>query len=363
MNILVLVIAVVVKIAILLGFAMSMAALLTWQERKQSSAMQDRIGPNRANIGPFRLWGLVHILADTVKMFFKEDYTPPNVNKTLFQMAPILALIPATLVLAVVPFGGTISLGGVAIPLTIAPMNAGVLFVLAVGSLGVYAAALGGYASGNKFGLIGAMRSSAQLISYELAQGLSLVGLFMVMQTASLDAIAAWQAGPIWHWGVVVQPLGFLLFFASAIAETKRTPFDLPEGESEIIGYFIEHSGLKFGAFFIGEFLEVVVAATLITTFYFGSYQIPFVEWSAVTGVLNTAIGGEWLPGLVTGLLMFAVFVAKTLFFIFLQIAVRWTVVRMRYDQLMRFGWRFLLPLALVNVLLTAAVILAVEYA
>ena len=363
MSTLILIGVIVIKIAILLGFAMTMASLLTWQERKQSAAIQDRIGPNRAEIPwvKWRLWGLVHIVADTVKMFFKEDFTPPNVNKPLFQLAPMLAIIPATLVMAAIPFGGQVTILGQSISLTIASMNAGMLFVLAVGSLGVYSAALGGYASGNKFGLIGAMRGSAQLMSYELAQGLALVGLFMVCQSASLIKIADWQAGAIWRWGVVVQPLGFLLFFAAAVAETKRSPFDLPEGESEIIGYFIEHSGLKFGMFFIGEFLEVVIAAMLITTLYFGSYHLPFLEWSTVERALNQSIGGDWLPGLLVGLLMFAVFVVKTLFFIMLQLQIRWTLPRMRYDQLMRFGWKFLLPLALLNLLVTAVLLLVLS--
>ncbi len=357
------VVAALVKIALMIGFAMTVAAVLTWQERKQSAAIQDRIGPNRATI-PFlgwRLWGLVHLAADGIKMIFKEDFIPVNANRFLFQIAPVLAISPLILVLAVIPFGGTVNLFGYPIPLQIASLNAGMLFIFAFGSLSVYSSVLGGYASDNKFGLIGALRTGAQLISYEVSQGLTLIGVFMVYQTVMLDGIAAQQGGAIWHWGVVVQPVGFLLFLAAAIAETKRAPFDLPEGESEIIGYFVEYSGLKFGLFFIGEFMEVVIAAMLITTLFFGSYHLPWLDWSQVELWLNGLLGTSWLPGLITGLLMLGVFVVKVLFFCAFQLFVRWTLPRMRYDQLMTFGWKFLLPLALANVVVTAVVLTIID--
>jgi len=263
--------------------------------------------------------------------------------------------------LAVIPFGGTVHLFGREVPLQIANLNAGILFLFAFGSLSIYSAALGGYASDNKFGLIGAMRTSAQMISYEISQGLTLVGLFMIFQTVMLDRIAAQQAGSILHWGVVLQPVGFLLFLAASIAETKRAPFDLPEGESEIIGYFIEYSGLKFGLFFIGEFMEVVIAAMLMTVLFFGAHHIPWLDWTQVETALVQLVGTDWLPGLIVAFGMFAVFTAKVLFFCFFQLAVRWTLPRMRYDQVMRFGWKFLLPLALVNLLVTAIVLLVID--
>ncbi len=356
-------IAALVKIAIIFGFGMTVAAILTWQERKQSAAIQDRIGPNRAAIPgiPFKFWGLLHLAADGVKMIFKEDFMPANASKFLFQIAPLVAVVPLILSMAVIPFGGTVTLSGYEISLQVANLNAGILFLLAFGSLSVYSSVLGGFASDNKFGLIGALRTSAQMVSYEIALGLTLVGVFMVYQTVMLDEIAAAQAGSLLNWGIVAQPFGFLLFLAAAIAETKRAPFDLPEGESEIIGYFLEYSGLKFGLFFIGEFLEVVIAAMLITTLFFGSYHIPWLDWAAVEVWLNGLIGGAWLPGLITACLMMGVFVVKVLFFCFFQLMVRWTLPRLRYDQLMAFGWKLLLPLALVNVVLTALVLVIVD--
>ncbi|RJO65178.1 MAG: NADH-quinone oxidoreductase subunit H [Myxococcales bacterium] len=352
-----------VKIAVLLGFGMTLAAVLTWQERKQSAAIQDRIGPNRALI-PYvgwRLWGLPHLMADGIKMIFKEDFTPANANRFLFQIAPLIAIMPLILSLAVIPFGGTVTIAGHSITLQVATLNAGLLFIFAFGSLSVYASVLGGFAADNKFGLIGSMRTTAQLFSYEVAMGLTLVGLFIVYQTVMLDKIAAQQGGSLWNWGVVVQPAGFLLFFAAAVAETKRAPFDLPEGESEIIGYFLEYSGLKFGLFFIGEFMEVVISAMLITTMFFGSYHLPWLDWSAAEQWLNTALGSSWLPGVIVASLMFLTFVAKVLFFCFLQLQIRWTLPRFRYDQVMNFGWKFLLPLALANVVITALVVLIAD--
>lgn len=352
-----------VKIAVMIGFVMTVAAVLTWQERKQSAAIQDRIGPNRAQIPgiPIRLWGLLHLVADGIKMVFKEDFVPVGASRFLFQIAPVLAVAPLVLVLGVVPFGGSVTIAGHELTLQIASLNAGILFIFAFASLSVYSSVLGGYASDNKFGLIGAMRTSAQMISYEVAMGLTLIGLFMIWQTVALDEMATAQAGSLLNWGVVLQPIGFLLFFAAAVAETKRAPFDLPEGESEIIGYFVEYSGLKFGLFFVGEFMEVVIAAILLTTLFFGAYHLPWLDWGMVEVWLNGHIDSVWLPGLLTGLGMFGVFVVKVLFFCWLQLMIRWTLPRMRYDQLMHFGWKFLLPLAIANLLVTAVVLLIVD--
>lgn len=351
-----------VKALLILGFGMTVAALLTWQERKESAAIQDRLGPNRASILGLRLWGLIHLVADGIKMIFKEDFTPVNASRFLFQLAPVLAIVPLILSLAVIPFGGTVVLWGQPVALQVATLNAGMLFIFAFGSLSIYSGVLGGYASNNKFGLIGSLRTTAQMISYELAMGLSLVGVFMVNQTAMLDKIALNQGGPIWNWGVVTQPLGCLLFLAAAIAETKRAPFDLPEGESEIIGYFVEYSGLKFGLFFIGEFMEVVIAAMLLTTLFFGAYHIPFLAWGDIEVRVVALIGDNgWLPGLLVALGMMTVFALKVLFFCFFQLAVRWTLPRMRYDQLMNFGWKLLLPFAMANVVLTALVLAIID--
>ncbi len=359
------VVAALVKIGVIFAFAMTIAAILTWQERKESAAIQDRIGPNRAQIPgiPFKLWGLLHLAADGVKMIFKEDFTPANANKFLFQIAPVIAIVPLIFALAVIPFGGTVTMFGYPIEMQIANVNAGILFIFAFGALSVYSSVLGGFASDNKFGLIGAIRTSAQMISYEITQGLTLVGIFMIFQTVMLNEIVASQAGSLLHWGVVVQPIGFLLFLAAAIAETKRAPFDLPEGESEIIGYFVEYSGLKFGLFFIGEFMEVVIAGMLITVLFFGGHHIPWLDWAVVENWLNAVVGTSWLPGLIVALLMFAVFAVKVLFFCFFQLLVRWTLPRFRYDQLMAFGWKMLLPLSLANMVVTAIILVIYDLA
>jgi len=354
------VVVTLVKIAIMIGFAMTVAAVLTWQERKQSAAIQDRIGPNRAYIPVlgWKLWGLVHLVADGIKMIFKEDFMPVGASRFLFQIAPVIAILPLIISLAVIPFGGVVNINGYDISLQIANINSGILFIFAFGSLSVYSSVLGGFASDNKFGLIGALRTSAQMISYEISQGLTIVGLFMIWQTVMLDKMALYQAGSIFNWGVFLQPFGFLLFFAASVAETKRAPFDLPEGESEIIGYFVEYSGLKFGLFFIGEFMEVVIVSMLVTTLFFGSYHIPWLEWNMVQSWFESMLGAGWLPGLIVAALMILVFVVKVLFFCFFQLLIRWTLPRFRYDQLMHFGWKFLLPLAIANLVITAVIML-----
>ncbi len=353
------IIATVVKFGVLiLGFALGLAGLLTWQERKQSSYMQDRIGPNRAAIMGIRLWGLPHFLADGIKMIFKEDVIPDNANKFLFHLAPILGLSMVLISLAMVPFGGTFNLFGTDIPMIIAPISEGILLIFALSGLSIYGGVLAGYSSDNKLGLLGSMRTSAQMISYEVTLGLTLVGIFMVMGSVRLDEIAAMQGGGAW--GVFLQPFGFLLFFAAGIAETKRAPFDLPEGESEIVGYFLEYSGMRFGMFMFGEFVEIVLLGMLLTTMFFGSYHVlPWVDvWTPVHAWLVQTTGNITLAGLITAAGQFAVFATKVAMFCFIQLAIRWTLPRFRYDQVMHFGWLFLLPLSLLNLIVTAVIML-----
>ncbi|MEE9558113.1 MAG: NADH-quinone oxidoreductase subunit H [Candidatus Brocadiales bacterium] len=351
---------ILLKIAIVFGFVLNVAAVMSWVERKQSAVMQDRIGANRADILGFRMIGLFHILADTIKMLTKEDWIPPKGNPLLHTLAPFLSLFAALIVFAVIPFGDTLHVGSYNIPLQIVDLDVGVLFVLAFGSLGVYSVVLAGWSSDNKYSLLGGVRGAAQVISYELALGLSIIGVVMVFGSIELDDIARAQGGYVLGfipcWGVVVQPLGFLIFFAAAVAETKRTPFDLPESESEIIGYFTEYSGMKFGAFWMGEFIEIVAVAGVMTALYFGGWQVPFLndKGLAVAGALAIP-----LPHLLVVLMQVTAFVIKVLFFCWLMLLIRWTLPRFRYDQLMDFGWKFLLPLALLNVVLTGFLLLA----
>lgn len=347
-------IIILLKIAVVFGFVLNVAAIMSWAERKQSAVMQDRIGANRADILGFRIIGLFHPIADTIKMLTKEDWIPPGGNPFLHTLAPFLSLFTALIVFAVIPFGDTLRIGDLSIKLQIADLNVGVLFVLAFGSLGIYSVVLAGWSSDNKWSLLGGMRAAAQVISYELALALSIVGVIMAYGSIELDDIARAQGqyllGIIPYWGVVVQPLGFLVFFAAAMAETKRTPFDLPESESEIIGYFTEYSGMKFGAFWMGEFIEIIAVAGVVTALYFGGWQVPFLSDK---GVVIPGLFTVPLPHLLVVSLQVLAFGLKVIFFCWLMLLIRWTLPRFRYDQLMDFGWKFLLPLALLNVVLT----------
>jgi NADH-quinone oxidoreductase subunit H len=367
--------ATLIKMLVMLGFAIALAAVLTWMERRQSAMMQDRIGPERAyllppkpgqTLGRIRLWGLIHPLADSLKLATKEDFIPPKAHRTLYTIAPIFALAPVLMVFAVIPFGPPLLLDqlGAVLPrdparlaelvagsqaagkfhyLQIAHLDIGILFVFAITSLSVYGATLAGWASFNAYGMLGGMRAAAQMFSYEITMGLAVMGAFLVYGTLEPHAVVEAQIQG--HWGVLTQPLGFLLFFFAAIAETKRAPFDLPEGESEIVGYFVEYSGARFMIFYLAEFIEIVFAACLVTTLYFGGWHFP--------GLSSLALP-HWLMVLVG----MGVFMAKVFVLCFLQLAIRWSVPRMRYDQLMKLGWKGLLPASIINVVLTAAWIL-----
>lgn len=355
-------IIILIKIWAVLIALVSLAAIMTWVERKQSAVMQDRLGANRADVLGLRIIGLFQPMADGLKMFFKEDFVPPHGDKLLHTLAPMLAFFPALITFAVIPFGDVLRLGSLEIPLQIANLNIGYLYILAFGGLGVYGAVLAGWSSNNKYSLLGGLRASAQMISYEVCLGLSLVGLIMTYGTLQLDVIVHQQGGLLFGflpaWGIFLQPLGFLLFFPAAIAETKRVPFDLPEGESEIIGYYTEYSGLRFGLFMFGEFVEIIVVSALVSTLFFGGYQLP---WLYTEG-FRFPWGAEWnLPHLVVVLLQLASFGLKVSFFCWLQVLIRWTLPRFRYDQLMRLCWMGILPLAILNVLLTGVVLLLIR--
>jgi NADH-quinone oxidoreductase subunit H len=353
------ILAVIIKSLFILTGGLILATLLTWAERKESALMQDRIGANRAAILGIRAIGLIHIIADAVKMIMKEDFIPPAGNKFIHSLAPVITFFSALAIMAVIPFGNVLRIGQYQFPLTVADIDVGILFVFAFGSLAVYGTILGGWASNNKLSLLGGMRGAAQMISYEIALGISIIGVAMVYGTLSLTGIVEGQGALLWgflpKWGIVTQPLGFLLFFTAAYAESKREPFNLPEGESEIVGFWTEYSSMKFGLFFFAEFVEVVIVAMVTTTLFFGGWQL----WWLYDAGFVFPWGWVWnLPHLVVVILQVGAFFAKVAFFCWLQLLIRWTFPRFRYDQLMKLGWKILLPLGLINIAITAFLIL-----
>lgn len=352
-----------VKILVVIMAVLGLATIMTWAERKQSAVMQDRIGANRADIFGIRIIGLFHPIADALKMITKEDFIPKGADKFLHTLAPFMAIFPALVVFAVIPFGDVWYVAGHTIKLQIADLNVGILYIFGIAGLGVLSAFLAGWSSNNKYALLGAARAGSQMISYEISMGLAILGIVMVFQTLQLDDIARAQGGFLFgflpRWGLFFQPLGCVLFAAAAMAETKRIPFDLPEGESEILGYFVEYSGLKFGLFMMSEFVETIVAAAVIVTLFFGGWQasLPFL-YVAADGL--HFVGGAFvaMPHWLVVLCQVGSYVAKLLFFVWFLLLVRWTLPRFRYDQLMNLGWKIMLPLALANVLITGIVIL-----
>jgi NADH-quinone oxidoreductase subunit H len=353
--------AALIKTMFLLSCVLSLTSLLTWMERKQSAVMQDRLGANRASILGIRAFGLMHIISDALKMFFKEDYVPSGGDKKLHTAAPMIALFFALMGFAAIPFGNVIEIAGRQVPLQVLPLNAGILFVFAMMSLGVYGAFLAGFSSNNKYAFLGGLRASSQMISYEITMGATLVGLFMVFGTLDLMAMNRAQGELLWgwlpKWGIFLQPLGFILFVVAGMAETKRVPFDLPEGESEIVGYFVEYSSMKFGAFFMADFIETILIATLIATLFFGGWQVPYLQADGFH-----LPGGSFhsLPQLLVVLFQIAALGFKVFFFCWFLLLIRWTLPRFRYDQLMRLGWKFLLPISMLNIFVTGFILLLI---
>ena len=452
------------KIALILGFLVTLTAVLTWVERRQCALIQDRVGPNRAvvyvpglalkllsgggglglgaalaaagmalrehpkamvvcfaaaavvalagvvgavrvpsgTVG-IRLAGMLHPVADGIKFITKEDFVPPNGDRLLHALGPIIALFPALVTLAVVPFGDTLAVqlgaGGnlwsrlahgrigwadslrhyhaavprfgmptlspdlLPVPLQIVDLDVGILYIFALAGTGIIGAAVAGWSSDNKYALLGGLRAASQMVSYEVAMGLSLVGAFMISSSLRLDDIVRWQSEHTW--GIFVQPFAFVLFLAPAVAEQKRTPFDAPEGESEIVaGYFLEYSGMKFSMFMMGEYMELIVSSALLVTIFLGGYTIPFVHRDGITLAFGDRVLWQAaLPHVALVALSVLVFFGKLLAVCFLQLFIRWTVPRFRYDQVMRLGWRRLLPAALVNMMLTGAALIAVDHA
>ncbi len=333
-----------IKIVVVLGAVITAVAYVVLAERKISAFIQNRLGPNR--VGP---WGLLQPLADGLKFITKEDVIPNHVNKVLYVVAPAVILIPALMGFAIVPFGDVITVMGRKVDLVIANLDIGILYVLALSSLGVYGVVLGGWASNNKYALMGAVRACAQMISYELALGLSLIGVLMITGSLRLTDVVGLQAsttflGFIPGWFVFSQPVACLVFIVSVFAETNRLPFDLPEAEQELVaGYHAEYSSMKFAMFFMAEYAHMITASALIASVFFGGWHLPGLDAADHT--------------LGIGLLKVLVFSVKTAFFLFLFIWVRWTVPRFRYDQVMRLGWKVLLPISLANVFVTGLVL------
>jgi NADH-quinone oxidoreductase subunit H len=336
-------------IVVVILSSLLIAMYTTYAERKVAAVIQDRLGPNRA--GPF---GLLQPVADGLKLFMKEEIIPLSSNKLLFILGPCLAMITAMLTSAVIPWGNQVTIFGRAINLQIADVNIGILFVFAVVSLGVYGVMIGGWASNNKFSLIAAVRGASQVISYELAMGLSIIALVMMTGSLSMKSIVEQQMqggwGGLLGWNVIYQPLGFLIFLICAFAECNRTPFDLPEAENELnFGYHLEYSSMKLGFYLFAEYINMFISSAVMSTLYFGGYDIPFVN--------EVALSESWGQNIVAFLGTLSL-LAKIVFFLFLFMWVRWTIPRFRYDQLMDLGWKKLIPLALANMLVTGAVIL-----
>jgi NADH-quinone oxidoreductase subunit H len=385
----------IIKILIMAGFVLNLAAILTWLDRRQSSMIQDRIGPNRAVIKlfgrEFRLAGLLHPLADGLKFFTKEDFMPPNADRLLFILAPMMAMGMVFTLVATIPFGDTVCLhdfrlhlpniftgpavqrwgtcsadpknGVYPIEMMVAPLGVGILYIFAMSGQGIIGAAIAGWASDNKFSLMGALRAASQMVSYEVTLGMSLIGAMMIYGTVRLDDMVRWQDDHAW--GIFVQPLAFFLFFASSVAENKRIPFDLPEAESELVsGYFTEYAGMKFGMFYFAEYAEIVTGSMLLVTIFLGGWALPFFHRDGLT----IQFGGAQLvhalvPHLWMTLIGVLAFFAKVAAVCWLQCFVRWTLPRFRYDQLMKLGWRVLLPASLANILVTGVVWLAIDKA
>jgi len=353
---------VTIKALVVVLMILSLAGTLGWIERKGSALIQDRIGANRASIFGFAGAGLVNtLMADPLKFLTKEDIIPKGADRFLHTLAPCVNLFPALVTFAVIPFGDILILGDMVINLQIASLNVGILYVLAMASLGVYGVVLGGWASNNRWSLLGGIRGSAQMISYEIALALAIVAVVLTYGTLDLQEMARAQGGVLLGfipaWGIFYQPVAFIILFIAGIAESKRIPFDLPESESELIsGYFTEYSGMKHLMFFMTDFVEVIIVAGLATTLFFGGWQVPYLgrEGFAFPGGFELA-----LPHLIVVVLQLLSFTVKVVFFCWFQIMIRWTLPRFRYDQLMRLGWLGLLPIALANVMVTAVVILA----
>lgn len=350
-------IVMIAKMALVVAILLQVAPIMAWVERRGSAIMQNRAGPNR--VGPL---GLFISICDALKFMFKEDRIPGQVNKVYYLMAPVVSLVPAYMTLAAIPFASTLTIGDHTINFQAANLNAGLLFVFAISSLGVYGIIMGSWASNNKYAMLGGLRSSSQMISYELSMGLAVIGALMVYSSVNFQEIVGAQ-GQTWFnlgpfaipkWGILIQPIGALIFITAMFAETNRLPFDLPEGESELVaGYHLEYGSMKFALFMMAEYNNMFVASALITTLFFGGWQMlpglnPLLSALALEGTTHEIVRVAFEA---------ASFFAKVGFFMWFFVWVRWTLPRFRYDQLMDLGWKIMLPLSLLNIFITGVVV------
>ena len=412
----------IAKVLIVPLIVLNIIPVLIWLERKAAAYIQDRRGPNRANIFGIRLGGMIHNIADVIKLLTKEEFFPAGANRFYFVLAPFLTMFIYFITTAVIPFGDDVKIGDFVLSLRVADLNVGVLYIFSMSSLAVYGIMLAGWSSNNKYSLLGGLRSSSQMISYEISLGLSIVSIFMLSGSVDLGDIVRNQGASLFSWNIFRQPLAFLLFLVASFAETNRTPFDLPESESELVaGYHLEYSSMKFALFFMGEYVAIIVASALIVSLFVGGWQVPFLStqdlvsnasflipnlaWafsalSVLAGIfliskyrgkklgdardyevftlglpailVGLALGfflftrrippssewPLWVAPVFAAVIQFSIFLAKILFFCFFFIWVRWTVPRFRYDQLMSFGWKGMIPLSLLNILVTGIVLM-----
>jgi len=349
MDIISLLIIIIKILIIMFGILVLGAAMTVLAERRVSAFIQDRVGPNRVGPG-----GIIQPFADVVKLMMKEDIVPRQANRFIHDLAPIISITVALSTFAIIPFGNTIELFGHQIKLMIADVDIGILYLLALTSIGVYGVSLAGWSSNSKYSLLGGLRSSAQLISYELSMGMSLIGVIMIAGTLRLDQVVLQQTEYWWNiipkWNIFLQPLACITFMIASFAETNRLPFDLPEAEPELVGgYHTEYTGMKFGLFFLAEYANVITSSAVTITLFFGGWHFPFAE--------------QWgLSPMMLSLLQMLTFFTKVILLVLFFIIVRWTIPRFKYDQLMRIGWKVMLPLAIVNFLLTGIIILVLQY-
>ncbi|MFB3117937.1 MAG: NADH-quinone oxidoreductase subunit H [Myxococcota bacterium] len=368
---------------ILVVMVVGIAPLITWIERKQSALMQDRIGANRADVGGITVLGLLHPAADVIKLMTKEDVVPAGANRVMHLISPLIVAVPAIIAFVVIPYGGVYQFGDTTLNLVGADIDWGLLYIFAIGSIAAYGTIIAGWSSNNNWSMLGGLRASAQLISYEVTMGLTVVGVFMVFETLRLTDMALAQdttfrlfgfldlffALDWWWidrvrvpaWGIFYQPLGFLMFLTAIMAENKRPPFDIPEGESEIIaGYHLEYSGMRFDLFFMSEFIGIIIIAALTATIFLGGWTVPYLSTDTIIGGISRFFDVGFATCLCI-LIHFSTFMLKVFAMIWVQMLLRWSLPRFRYDQVMNLCWKILLPLSIANIFATGLVLLWVK--
>ena len=353
-EVLVQLIATVAKIGLVFGISAQVPPIMVWFERRAPALMQRRKGPNRVGIGPFRLFGLIQPLADALKLMFKEEVVPDTANKIFFHLAPVFCLFPALLIAGAIPFGNDVTILSFKIPLSVVKLDVGFLYIFAISSIAVFGITLAGWSCNNKYSLMGALRSSAQMISYEIPLGLSLIPVVLVFGTLDLNEIVLKQEH---MWGIFMPTLfiSFVIFLICMFAETNRAPFDLAEAEGELVaGFHTEYGSFKFSLFFFAEYVNMFVLSCLAATIFFGGWGVPFVSYNTLLDLFQYQA--------IVALIGFGMLMIKATFFMWLYVWVRWTLPRFRYDQLMSLGWKFMMPVALANIVITAIALGAMHW-